>query len=229
LSNNSKDNFARITSILALLIALATVVMPFVQQSQQFKTQQTEALNVILHPTVNGPIKLTGSDFGDKGVLVEMPWELTISNTGNRKLSIIEKRLSVGESPGISYYSGIDGGLFTSDFQPINLPLTLDSGESRVLLIYVGTLIPKNVFEILRTLNDGRSVTDRDALKALGKKNIDIYGNPVKFRDHGNANFSISFPSANKAPAYWIRLSTGRGNVFFGSATKYLPALEKLL
>jgi len=221
MSNDSKDRFARVTSILALFVALVAVVVPYIQQSKQFEAQQTESLNVILNPAVNGPLLLTDHNYGDMGQVVQMPWELTISNTSNRQLSIINKRISVGDSPDSQYYTGIDGGIYTLDYQRTDLPIKLEAGESKVYYIYVGAMIPKVPFEIMHKLNAGNSVTDRDAMRALGKAGIDIYGRPVKYQDHGDDTFMIEFNPSDTSPIFWINLYTGNGNRFYGAAAKY--------
>lgn len=229
MSTDQHDKFARVTSILALLIALSAIVIPYWQQSSQFEAQQRENLNVLLNPTVNGPVKLTGHNYGEMGKVIQMPWKLTISNTGNRQLSIINKRISLGETPDSQYYTGIDGGLFTQGYQPIELPIKLEPGESQSYYIYVGAMVPARVYEILYKLNEGKPVMDRVAMKALGYEGIDIYGNPVKYQDHGNDQFLIEFKSSDKSPTFWLDLLTGGGNRFYGAAAKYSMPPESAL
>ena len=48
----------------------------------------------------------------------------------------------------------------------------------------------------MHKLKNGSSVTDRDAMKALGKAGIDIFGNPVIYQDHENGKFLIEFKSS---------------------------------
>ncbi|MEJ1386244.1 MAG: hypothetical protein RPV21_18050 [Candidatus Sedimenticola sp. (ex Thyasira tokunagai)] len=229
MSSDQQDKFARVTSILALLIALGAVAVPYWQQSSQFEAQQRENLNVLLNSTVNGPLRLTGHNFGEMGQVVQMPWKLIVSNTGNRQLSIINKRISFGETPDSQYYTGIDGGIFTQGYKPIDLPIKLEAGESQSYYIYVGAIVPAKVYEILYGLNEGKPVMDREAMKALGEEGIDIYGNPVKYLDHGNDKFLIEFKSVDKSPTFWVNLFTGGGNRFYGAAAKYSISPESVL
>jgi len=122
MSDDHKDSFARRIAILSLLIALASVIIPYIQQEMLFNKQQQENLNIILSSTVNGPQVITDHNFGEMGYVIQMPWSLTVSNSGNRQLSIIKKRVSSGEGPDSNYYTGIDGGIFTKDYVPIQLP-----------------------------------------------------------------------------------------------------------
>jgi len=221
MSNDHKDKFARRIAICSLIVALASVIVPYVQQKMLFEKQQQENLNIILSPTVNGPLALTDNNFGEMGYVVQMPWELTVSNNGNRQLSIIKKRVSCGNEPDSQFYTGIDGGIFFKDYTPVQLPIKLEAGESQSFYIYVGTLVPQHVYDLLKNLNNGNPVMDRDAMKALGKKGIDIYGNNVEYHSYENDTFAISFKESSKAPKHWVVLGTGRGNIFFSSASKY--------
>lgn len=221
MSEEHKDTFARRIATLSLVVAFASVIVPYIQQEMLFKKQQQEDLNVILNSSVNGPIKITDHNFGHMGYVVQVPWSLTVSNNGNRQLSIVKKRLSCGNEPNSQFYTGIDGGIFSKDYTPVQLPIKLEEGESQSFYIYVGTLVPKHVYELLKKLNNGNPVMDRDAMKALGEKGIDIYGNSVEYRSYNGDQFSISFKESGKALRHWLVLSTGRGNEFFSSASKY--------
>lgn len=226
MSNKSTDIFARVTSILALFFALLAVIVPYIQQSKQFQALQKESLKILLNSAVNRPLLLTNYNFGDMGKVIQMPWKVTISNTGNRQLSIIDKRVSVGDTPDFRSYTGIDGGIFTLENQPVSFPIKLESGESQVYYLNVGALIPSKSYDIIHKINDGNPVSDRDAMIALGKAGIDMYGNPVEFKDNGESGVSIKFNSSGDSPTFWLSLFTGNSNRFNGVASKYNLLLE---
>lgn len=229
MGSGTKDNFARTMGVLSFIVALAAVIVPYFQQKSHLENLQQEELKVILNPAVDGPLILTSHDYGEQGRVIQMPWQLTISNTGNRQLSIISKRLSRGETPDSVFYTGIDGGIVTEDFKPLKLPLKLESGESKSYYLYVGTMVPKQVFEILYNINEGKPVSDRAAMKVLGEHGMDIYGNKVEYHGNENGKVSIIFKEADKSPTFWLRLSTGKGNNFFASGAKYHFAPELIL
>lgn len=159
------------------------------------------------------------------GTVVQIPWKLTISNTCNRTLSIIDKQVSLGDKPDSTYFSGIDGGLYSLNNEPVTLPIKLEPGDSQSYLIFVGCMIPQKAFDIIYKVRNGNPVMDRDAMKALGRNGIDIFGNPVEFKEYEGDNFSIKFHSSEKAPTYWISLFTGAGNRFAVSASKFQNVL----
>lgn len=95
----SSDNIARITAIASLCIAVVAIVVPYVQQRSQFNALQAEELNLRVSPEIDGPVRLLAHDFGSLGRVVQVPWELTLSNTRNRKLSIVQYDVSMGTVP----------------------------------------------------------------------------------------------------------------------------------
>ena len=213
--------FARTTAVLSMVVALIAVFVPYFQQQNHFDTQQKEELKVILNPSTNGPILLTDQNYGKLGMLIQMPWELTVSNVSNRRISIVRKTISKGDAPDSTFYSGIDGGLLSSDYNKIELPINLESGDSKLYILYVGALVPSKVYKTLSSINKGQPVLDRDAMKALGKIGIDIFGNSVEYHEFEGGEFSIQFNNHEKSPTFWVRLTTGNGNNFYKSAAKY--------
>ncbi|MCG8085307.1 MAG: hypothetical protein JAZ13_06295 [Candidatus Thiodiazotropha taylori] len=220
-NENRHDNFARLTALLSLAVAIAAIAVPYFQQSQIQKSQSYEELRVILNPNTNGPILLKGSNFGKMGRLIQMPWQLIISNNSLRTTSILETSLSTGSEPGSTYYSGISGGIVDANYDPVEMPLVLEAGVSKSLYIYVGALVPSHVYETLDKINEGNPILDREAMKELGANGIDIYGNRVEYKAFEAGNFIIKYLEPEKSPKFWLRLSTGQGNNFFATASKY--------
>ena len=115
---------------------------------------------------------------------MQVPWELTLSNTGNRKLSIVQYDVSMGPYPGAQFYSGIDGGMMGQDGEAVDLPIVLEPGESHFLAIYVGLLVPRSVYAALSSSNNRKSATTIfEAIKVLGKLGLDLYGNRINFTE----------------------------------------------
>lgn len=222
MSNEKTDNFARGVAIVSLVVAIAAVAIPYLEQRRQFQVLQTEDLDVRLNPHTDGPLRITDNNFGPMGHLVQIPWRLSLSNTGNQKLSITEYFVTTGATPNSTSYSGIDGGMLQSDQKPLDLPLTLDPGESRSIVLFVGILVPPPVYEVLTSLKEPGLRTVGNANKALGKRGIDLYGNKVSYTEYApGSSVRTVEPGNQKSPRFWYKAVTGRGNVFLTTATAY--------
>lgn len=214
----SADRIARGVAIFSLIVAIAAVVIPFIQQRSQFQVLQNEELFVQLNSSTNGPVRITEISFGALGYVVQMPWQITLSNTGYQNLSISKYSITVGASPNSTYYSGIDGGMFDSDQQRIDLPITLEPGESRSFVVLVGVIVPPRVHEVLSSAQGSLS----EAMTVLAEQGTDLYGNEVIYQEFEGGNYLITVEKEiDKSPAYWYEVVTGRGNVFLTSETAY--------
>lgn len=222
MSDAKSDTFARSLAIISLFVAIAAIALPYIEQRRQFQVLQTEDLAVSLNPHTDGPIRLTDRNFGPKGRLIQVPWDLTLSNTGNQKLSIIRYSISTGASPHSNYYGGIDGGVLQADQKPLDLPLMLEPGESRSLVVFVGVLVPPAVYEVLSSLKKPGLRTVRSARDALSKRGMDIYGNKVSYTEYAPGIYELTVePENQRSPRFWYEAVTGRGNTFLTSATEY--------
>ena len=157
---------------------------------------------------------------GSYGNVVQLPWKITLSNTGNRQLSVTEYGITRGDSPESIQYSGIDGGLVSNKSEPIVLPITLAAGESRTFYILVGITVSQDAYETLASISE-TPVTDRTATKKLAAKGIDYYGNEVEYTEYEDGSFHFAVSDVQKAQRFWIRFETGQGNAFYASAMKY--------
>lgn len=218
----STDKFARGIAMVSLLVAIAAVVVPYMEQRRQFQVLQNEDLAVRLNPYTDGPFHITDNNFGPMGRLVQFPWQLTFSNTGNQKLSIIKYSITTGISPNSTFYTGIDGGMFHADQKPVDLPLTLEPGESRLFVVLVGILVPSKVHEVLSSMEDPKSRTVSHATTVLAKQGLDLYGNKVHYQEYAGGGYMLTVEKENqKSPTFWYQAVSGRGNVFLTSAAAY--------
>ncbi|MEW6715067.1 MAG: hypothetical protein AB1306_08270 [Nitrospirota bacterium] len=230
MSNNSSDNFARITAIVSLILAIIAISVPFFQQKsalqtqkEQFEELQKEDLSVQLDPYVTGELRLTDIQLGPLGHVVQIPWKLTVSNIGNRQLSITEHLITRGDSPTSMQYTGIDGGFLDRKSRPVEFPVKLEPGESETYYVFVGITVSQEIYDILASLNASKQLTDRNATKELGRKGIDIYGNSVEYKEYENGKFTYFATDKGKAQRFWLQLTTGRDNIFYATAMKYEP------
>ena len=219
---DSTDKFARWVAVISLVVAIASVAVPYVEQRSQFQVMQREELSIQLNPYTDGPIRVTNDNFGPMGRVVQIPWQVTLSNTGNQKLSITNYSIRSGDSPNSTYYTGIDGGMLGSDLKPVALPISLDPGESRIYLLMIGILVPPNVNKILSSIGDPKARTMHHVEKVLAMNGIDIFGHKVTYQTSSGGGYSIRFDNSQiDSPTFWYRVTTGRGTAFSASAAEY--------
>lgn len=213
--------FARVTATVSLLVAIAAIIVPYTEQRRQFQVLQNEDLAIRLNPYTDGPLRITDNNLGPMGRVVQIPWELTLSNTGHQKLSITKYSITTGTSPNSTFYSGIDGGMFYPDQKPVNLPYALDPGESRLFIVLVGILVPERVYEILSSIEEHKLRTVRHAMKVLAKQGLDFYGNKVNYQEYEGGGHILTVKENDKSPTFWYKVESGRGKVFLNSAAAY--------
>jgi hypothetical protein len=102
---DNRDWFARITAIFGLLVAVAAVIVPYVQSERDKKEQ----LTIIARREESGVIRLSADE--SKLKAVQIPWILTLSNTGRTKLSIVSYRVAQLRYGGQIFFFGLDGGM----------------------------------------------------------------------------------------------------------------------
>jgi hypothetical protein len=196
----------------------------FEEQKRQFEVLQSEHVLVSLDAHAKGPFLITSINFGANSHVAQFPWELQLTNSGNQKLSIVKYNISSGTSPMDTFYTGIDGGLVTIGNQPVKLPITLETGESRSFFLMVGIRVPTYVFDVLSAI-DPKKRTTENATIALGKKGLDLYGNKVEFSEYGGGSYSLTvLPEDQRSPTFWCQIVTGRGNEFTTSTSTYARA-----
>lgn len=223
------DRFARGLAVASLVISVAAILVPYIQhrsvfneQKRQFAASQKEELTVHLDPHADGPFRITKYSI-EMSHVVQIPWEVTLSNTGNQQLSVIEYCITLGPPPNFGgSYSGIDGGMFTKEDRAVDLPLAIEPGESRSVLIFVGICVPAEAYGVLSAIEDTNLRTVDHAAIALAKQGLDIYGNKVTYREYAQGSYHVTFEDeAPFSQRFWLRVVTGRGNISVASARLY--------
>ena len=217
---NSPDWFARIVAVLGLALACASIVVPYIKD----KTDSQEAINITAKPESGGGI-LKLSDDLENSRAIQIPWVFTISNTGKVTFSVTSYTVHKLESNGgVSYFSGLNGGLTNSENKPVSIPFTLSSGESKSFRLHLGFEPEQKVEDILRNLyNKTGPVEYQSAFHTLARQGLTFYGGEAIYREFEDGNTLISIESFEKDPVYQVSFGTGRGNSF-AIATSTNPA-----
>jgi len=196
------------------------------EQRRQFEEVQSEKLVIRLTPMPYDPIWLTEIKLGPEGQVAVTPWRLTLSNTGQQKLSIINYEISEGDKPGSKYYTGINGGIWDGKMQRIDLlsePISIEPGETRIYIVHIGILIKPEVAKVLgKNIDLGTRMVTEPA-KLLATNGLDLFGNEVEFQQFANG-VVLTMLTNEATPTYWCQLTTGRNNIFVGSGSASLPA-----
>jgi hypothetical protein len=204
----TEDKFARVIALLSLVASAAAVVVPYLQQ----RALQEELLKPELEWRGDGNYKLTGINLGEKGRVIQTPWRVILSNVGTQKLSVTRYTLSEGETPGALRYSGLDGGLSSELGVAVDLPVTLEGGETKVFILHIGAIVSPESEKILKEHAQNKSVTVEQGDLILAREGTDLYGNSVNLKEYGPAY--IIEKDYSKAPKYWIEITTSRANSF---------------
>ena len=191
------------------------------RQFEISEAAQRESLVISMNPHADGKVNFTNFNFGEKGGVAQIPWEVTIDNTSRQTLSIVKYELSSGVQPEELIYSGIDGGFYGKDGVRLSLPITLSAGESRIFTAYVGFIVPKIAYDNLAPFRN-QGLTATQATLVLGRKGLDIYGNAIEFKDYGADGYEMSVaPDRQRSPKIWLIMTSGRGASFLSSASTY--------
>jgi hypothetical protein len=143
-SNNTApggaDWFARVIALFGLLVALAAVFVPYFQG----EADKREHLTIVATPEgTGGVIRLSADE--SKSRAVQIPWIVTLSNTGRTKLSVVSYRVAqLTHSAGVMLFPGLDGGASDRENKAVSFPLTLDAGESVSFRLHLG-FVPNDV------------------------------------------------------------------------------------
>lgn len=227
----------------SIVLALASLIFSWMaveisksslsEQKRQFNEVQSEKLTIQLMPMPHDPIQLTDIKLGPEGQVVMLPWRLTLSNTGQQRLSIVRYEISEGNQPGSRYYTGLNGGIWDRAMKPIDLlsePISIEPGETRVYVIKIGMLTKPEVAKVLGEGVDLRTGIVTGSSKLLASKGLDLFGNEVELQQFGNG-FVLTRLTSKATPRYWCQLTTGRNNVFIGSGNSslsgWVPEAEK--
>ena len=215
--SNSPDKIARINSIFTLCILLVSLLFSIFQ----FYLTNTEKLSIITH-LINSEIKLTSCNFGEEGKVIQFPWQLVVSNTGNKKISIVDYDVvevldSSNIETSIRTNTCMDGGLFDLTGHQVEFPLVLGDGESKKMNLMVGILIDSSIFDLLSEQSEQNEphLLRNDEL-ILARHNVDFFGNPLEFTEYDSSTYVITTSQDidSYSPILRLRFETSRNKFF---------------
>ncbi|MGR6859961.1 hypothetical protein ACU5EH_06215 [Aliivibrio salmonicida] len=204
------DYFARIIAILGLLIAIGAIVIPIWQNNHNAQEQ----LNIRMETDQSGIVLI--SDDRKVSTVVQIPWLITLSNSGKVKLSITDYDATLLKGNARLGFSHLQGARYNMDGSTLRLPITLDSGESKTIKVYLGFMAEPEVLDNLYSLQEKQEVfTLNESFKYLAKRNQTIYGGVATYREiEGSLTITTDAQFYLIEPVYQLEFRTGRNNNF---------------
>lgn len=151
-------------------------------------------------------------------------WEVLLANNGDRTVSVIEHDVySIVANQSEVYYSGIDQGLVDAKtLMAETLPVRLDPGESRRLLLRLGVIPGSYAYPMLRSeAAKGPESSFQRVEKLLASKGIDIYDNRVDPQTDSGKIVGWRVRDTRRQQVFAIKFRTARGSVVADTTSWY--------
>jgi hypothetical protein len=204
----------------ALLASGAAAV--FAWQANQAKK---EALSIV--PQLTGACRTEYHGNADGGQ-IGLCWSVTLANDSENRLSIVDYRVFSVEEGGLAWFGGFQN-LETEDGKPLSVPLNLDGGEARKVIVRAGFPVPAAVAHVIGQMREFKSLAlgsvSIGALQhVLAAAGLDYVGNTVQPIISDGKVSGWAYPSSLKRATAVLHIETGRGSVFNGNMS-YPPII----
>ncbi|MCG9579501.1 hypothetical protein L1D14_25160 [Vibrio tubiashii] len=207
---STPDYFARVVAILGLFVAIIAVIVPIWQSHSDAQ----EHISLRMGTDSSGIVLL--SDDRSATRVVQLPWLITLSNTGKVKLSITDLDAFITEEQAQTRFPHLLGALYNLDHSDVRFPMTLDAGESKTIRVYLGFMAKEEILGLLYSLQaQKKKFTLIQAFKYLAKHNRTMYGGVVEYREiDGSLTITTDSQFYVNEPVYQLEFRSGRNEVF---------------
>ncbi|KLU27198.1 hypothetical protein EOS_05810 [Caballeronia mineralivorans PML1(12)] len=198
-----------------IAIASAAISAWSAYSAYQANNMKDEAISYSAKVTEQCQFEYRGGSLNGMAV---MCWLVTISNTSDRRLSVTSADLENLNGGQHTQIGGFDT-LETMDGKSLDLPISLDSGEARTILVKAPMLLEKGVYDALRKAEDDKHLELSKMKLAevntlLAEQNTDLLGNKVTLTVIDPKTSIRSMSSPFKRAENMLTLMTGRGARF---------------
>lgn len=227
-----KKNRIELLNLMFALFALIVSIVSIWFSYYTYKDTKTEKVNISVG-SVQSNFQTKLFAVGDN-VVIPSYWEITISNNSDKTISITDVNVeNIDNGAGVIGYSHIYGGLYenTENFEEknIDLPININSGESKKAFISIGILCDSVASKILNKDNelnsdsykDGKWIRFNQAKILLAENNIDFYDNKASIVSEGE-KINLYQSEAKKQQTFKISITTGKNTVVSKNATLYM-------
>jgi hypothetical protein len=141
-TKRSYSNF--ILSFLAISVAFGSLIVSIRAcelSEESLRLSQQENLSVVLDGISNvGKVELHKSD----DIMEILYWKCILNNVGNKNLSIVDFDAFLKSDSSLVFISTdfINQGIFDDSLKPVNFPIRLDGGDSKI--VYVKIAVPSS-------------------------------------------------------------------------------------
>jgi hypothetical protein len=201
------------TIIAAAALLVAGAAAYFSWQANEMKN---ESLAMIPRQTSNCTTSFTS---GPSGGTIDLCWEVTLANNSEDPISIIEyhvsevlNRSTTQEFPGYQLLAESDG-------KPLALPINIDGGKARLILVRAPTEIPLDVERVIMQMPEYKDQA-RVSL-SLGAVERAVEGSGL---DLGGNKRPLLAGQWSQDPMSIFSVMTGRGARFSQQLIYYDPA-----
>jgi len=201
------NKIGSITGISGLIIALISLYI-----SYQTNLDREENLRVSLNPQRFGYETQIKAPVADAiPALLKTNWDIVVTNTSDRKTTILENEIFLLGDNGRREYSGLLQGLYLESGEKATLPMALESGEYIKLKAVIGYEIAPVAYRLLQKANYKPSVPF-----PIDEMHSFLCSHKVDFRDNDAlcTQGMISISDTSTDSLYILKLSTARDNSF---------------
>jgi len=193
----------------ALLVSLGALIVSWTALAQS----RREVLNVILDPHL--------SDYGSRLSAFPAPgfaglldgfWDYTLINNGDRTISVLSLDLKKLDARGVVMYSGMNGGVLDMSLKAVALPMSIEPGQSRRLVLKIRAPIDSLAFSYqIHAFPDSTIPSIVAAANILADKGLDFFGNRTRGIRADGRIVGFEVQELTREPSFGVTVETGRG------------------
>ncbi len=242
MSKSKLDYVNVIIAIIALVVAIVSIsISYFTYKDAKIATEDAKAADkdsktekvAITAIADHSNYQTKFFTFG-KQVIIPLYWELILTNNSEMAVSFTDVNVeNVQSKDGIAFYSHLYDGLFASigdfDANYIELPINLNSGESKKMYIRIGVFCDSLASKILIRGNDlfspiydkGKWIRFNEARIRLAENELDFYDNKASIVHEGE-NIVTYQSEAKNQQTFRISFRTGKNSIFTKEVKHYM-------
>lgn len=197
--------------VIAILISLGALYFTFKADSDR-----SENILLSLNPLRSHDTKITPPFYDKIPPYINTTWELVITNTSDRRTTILENELSIIKESKKNNYTGLNQGIYTFTGKKVDFPIDIDPGTSIKYKVLIGYEITKKSFDYFNKKFDiSKNISMKSLKKAMCMRGQDFKDNNIEcvIDDKKILAFSImSSPTRDNMYIFYVK--TARDNIF---------------
>ena len=222
MTENKKFWITTSIAITALLISITSTIFNEIRYA---KNEQESVYVNFRRLFADYPVTIIDNYSGiNRSGLINVTWEVIISNTGKYTTSITEYNLWAFHQDGLIQYSYLNQGLFGVDHKRVNLPINIEPGSSIKLFLKTGLSLGPKASKFISAAPPSVKRTIMTLSNYLaGKGMVDFFDNPVTpFWNHQKTQvIGFRVDSDKNDQILVISFKTAKNNIFTDESRWY--------